>query len=330
MSQGDASPSPKKKPRLVEQVRAACRLRHFRRTTEKVYVSWVVRYVRYHGLRHPEELGAEHVTAFLTHLAVERNVAAATQSQALSALVFLYREVLGLPLGDFEGLVRVRRPARLPVVLSPGEVARLLDALDGTPRLVASLLYGAGLRLIEALRLRVRDVDFERHQITVRGGKGDRDRSALLPPPLVADLRLQIKRAVRVHRRDLAEGFGDVWLPNALAVKYPQAARETGWQYLFPASARSTDSETGREGRHHLDPSVVQKAVRRAVQQAGLTKNASCHTLRHSFATHLLEGGQDIRTVQTLLGHQDVRTTMIYTHVIGRGPLGVTSPLERL
>jgi integron integrase len=322
--------SQKKAARLLERLRDTCRVRHLSLATERTYADWTVRYVRFHGMQHPEALGPEHVAAFLTYLAVERGVSASTQNQALNALVFLYHRVLEHPLGDFGEIVRAKRPKRLPVVLSPAEVARLLAGLSGVPHLMAALLYGSGLRLMEGMRLRVRDVDFDRRQIVVRAGKGDQDRATLLPEPLRAPLHAQIRRVQALHRRDLDAGFGAVHLPEALAVKYPNAAREPGWQYLFPAAQRSTDPRSGRVGRHHADPSLLQKAIRGAVLRAGLAKNATPHTLRHSFATHLLERGHDIRTVQTLLGHKDVRTTQIYTHVAARGPLGVESPLAAL
>jgi integron integrase len=288
----------------------------------------VKRFVLFHGKRHPDEMGAAEVSAFLSHLAVVGRVAASTQNQALSALVFLYRVVLERPDLELEDLVRARRPVHLPVVLTTSEVNALLANLSGEPGLVAGLLYGAGLRLLEALRLRVKDVDLSRGELVVRQGKGRKDRVTMLPRSLARDLRAQIERARAIHQDDLRAGFGAVALPDALARKYPNAAREWGWQWVFPASRRYTDTKTGTEHRHHLHETVVQRAVKRAVSAAGIAKHASCHTLRHSFATHLLAAGYDIRTVQELLGHRDVSTTMVYTHVLNRGGRGVRSPLD--
>jgi integron integrase len=273
-------------------------------------------------------MGAAEVSAFLSHLAVVGRVAASTQNQALSALVFLYRVVLERPDLELEDLVRARRPVHLPVVLTTSEVSALLGNLSGEPRLVAGLLYGAGLRLLEALRLRVKDVDLSRGELVVRQGKGCKDRVTMLPRSLERDLRTQIESARAIHQDDLRAGFGAVALPDALARKYPSAAREWGWQWVFPASRRYTDAKTGTEHRHHLHETVVQRAVKRAVSATGIAKPASCHTLRHSFATHLLASGYDIRTVQELLGHRDVSTTMVYTHVLNRGGRGVRSPLD--
>jgi integron integrase len=321
-------------PKLLDRVRQRARLRQLSYRTEQTYVQWVKRFVRFHArpdgtLRHPDAMGEAEVTAFLNHLENERDVAASTQTQALSALLFLYGEVLGRPLGEL-ALVRVRKPKRLPVVLTPEEVAAVLGRLHGVHRLVGHLLYGAGLRLNEALRLRVKDVDFARNEVTVRAGKGDRDRRTMLPAALHGPLAAQVRRGRRLHEHDLARGFGAAKLPRALAEKYPNAEREAGWQFLFPAPRRTADPRSGRTYRHHLHPSPVQRAMREAVRAAGLTKPASCHALRHSFATHLLESGHDIRTVQELLGHASVRTTQVYTHVLNRGGLGVRSPLDRL
>ncbi|MEO5565684.1 MAG: integron integrase, partial [Luteimonas sp.] len=281
------------------------------------------------GKRHPGKMGALEVEAFLTALATHAQVAPATQGQALSALLFLYREVLGIELPWMDEIRRAKRPQRLPVVLSRQEVATLLAELDGVPWLMASVLYGSGLRLMECVRLRVKDVDFDRHEITVRQGKGGKDRRTMLPTRLVEPLQAQLRDAARVHQRDLAAGFGEVWLPHALARKYLGAAREWGWQYVFPARVRSADPRAGVMRRHHLDESVLQRAVKSAVRRSGIDKPATCHTLRHSFATHLLEAGYDIRTIQELLGHKDVATTQIYTHVLNRGGAGVLSPLDR-
>lgn len=318
-----------KQPRLLDLVRTACRLRHYSRRTETAYVQWVHRYVLFHGKRHPDELGTEHIRAFLTHLAVDGQVAASTQNQALNALLFLYRNVLGRDVEDEIGFTRAQLPRRLPVVLSPGEVRAVFEHLAGTPRLVAGLLYGSGLRLMEALRLRVQDVDFEYDQLVVRRGKGARDRYTMLPAQMHTPLRRHLQRVRRLHERDLREGFGDVYLPDALRRKYPESGKAWGWQYVFPSKRRSVDPRSGVERRHHLSESTIQKAVRRAVRRAGIDKPASCHTFRHSFATHLLENGADLRTVQELLGHKDVRTTQIYTHVLQRG-VATRSPLDEL
>jgi len=297
--------------------------------TEEAYVGWVRRFIFANGKRHPRELGAREVEAFLTHLAMHGRVAASTQNQALSALLFLYREVLQQELPWMENIRRAKRPERLPVVLSREEVAALLEEMNGVTWLMASLLYGAGLRLMECVRLRVQDVDFVRREITVRQGKGGKDRRTMLPAIIVDALQGQLAEARRVHERDLAAGFGAVWLPNALARKYPNAAREWAWQYVFPASSRSIDPRSSVERRHHLDETVLQRAVKQAVRRARIDKPATCHTLRHSFATHLLEAGHDIRTIQELLGHKDVSTMQIYTHVLNRGGRGVLSPLDR-
>jgi integron integrase len=315
--------------RLLDLVRDRIRLRHYSLRTERAYVSWVRRFIIANGRRHPRELGGAEVERFLTELAARDDVASGTQNQALAALLFLYREVLGIKLPWMEDVVRAKRPRRLPVVLSRGEVDRLLGAMEGSTRLMASLLYGTGMRLMECTRLRVKDVDFERNEIVVREGKGDKDRRVPLPQSLREDLRRAIERALMLHRHDLADGFGEVHLPHALAKKYPTAAREAGWQFVFPSAQRSADPRTGRTRRHHVDDSSLQRAVKRARTLSGITKAATCHTLRHSFATHLLEAGQDIRTVQELLGHKDLGTTQIYTHVLGRGAGAVLSPLDR-
>jgi integron integrase len=317
-------------PKLLAQLRTALRLRHYSRKTEAVYVGWVRRYVRFHGLRHPAALNERAVVAFLGHLADRDRVSAATQSQALSALLFLYRHVLGRPLADLPLVVRPKRPARLPVVLTPTEVARVLEALDGVPRLVATLLYGCGLRLEEALTLRIKDVDFEARHLAVRRGKGAKDRMTLLPEDVVPALLAHLERVRVRFEADRQLGVGPVALPHALARKFPQVGRAWVWQWMFPARRLQHDPIERLWRRHHLHPTVIQRAVTAAVRRAGLTKRASCHTFRHSFATHLLDAGYDLRTVQELLGHRDVRTTMIYTHVLARGPLGVVSPVDRL
>lgn len=317
-------------PRLLDQVRARCRVRHLSVRTERAYVGWIRRFILANGKRHPREMGGPEVEAFLTGLATRHQVAAGTQNQALAALLFLYRDVLGIELPWMDAVVRAKRPRRAPVVLSVEEVQRLLLAMEGRPALLASLLYGTGMRLMEAMRLRIKDVDFAQRQIVVREGKGGKDRHVPLPGRLVAGLHDEITRALHLHAVDLAAGQGAVWLPDALARKYPGAAREPGWQYVFPARQQSRDPREGVWRRHHLDESVLQRAIRTARVRIGLHKPASCHTLRHSFATHLLDAGQDIRTIQALLGHKDLSTTQIYTHVLQRGGLGVRSPLDRL
>ena len=315
--------------RLLDLVRERVRVRHYSLRTERAYVSWVRRFILANGRRHPRDLGGVEVERFLTDLAARDDVASGTQNQALAALLFLYREVLGLKLPWMQDVVRAKRPRRLPVVLSRGEVDRLLGAMEGSTRLMAALLYGTGMRLMECTRLRVKDVDFERNEIVVREGKGDKDRRVPLPQSLREELRRAIERSLLLHRHDLADGFGEVHLPHALAKKYPTAAREAGWQFVFPSAQRSADPRSGRTRRHHVDDSSLQRAVKRARTLAGIAKPATCHTLRHSFATHLLEAGQDIRTVQELLGHKDLGTTQIYTHVLGRGAGAVLSPLDR-
>jgi integron integrase len=317
-------------PRLLDRVRMAVRLRHLSRRTERAYVGWIRRFVVFHGKRHPAELGPEHVTAFLSALATRHRVASSTQNQALAALLFLFRVVLGREMPWLDDVVRAKRPSRLPVVLSRAEVVTVLSALDGDRRLAATLLYGAGLRLLECLRLRVKDVDFARAQLVVRSGKGDRDRVTVLPQACQAALRHHLERVRAQHERDLRRGAGWTELPYAFARKAAGAGREWPWQWVFPATRTYRDAASGERRRHHLHETVLQDAVRRAARSSGLAKRVTCHTFRHSFATHLLEDGYDIRTVQTLLGHRDVRTTMVYTHVLGRGPAGVMSPVDRL
>ena len=318
----ETSPAGPSKPRLLDRVRAALRIRHYSRRTEDVYVG--------HGKRHPAEMGAPEITRFLSALAVEGRVAASTQNQALSALLFLYREVLELDLPWLDGVVRAKRPQRLPVVLTREEVQAVLQPLKGVPRLMAYLLYGAGLRLLECCHLRVQDVDFAANQIVVRSGKGDKDRVTMLPAAVKAALARHLETVQEQHRRDLQYGAGWVELPTALNRKYPNAGREWVWQWVFPATRLYTDRVTRQRRRHHLHESVLQRMVKAAVRRAGLTKRATPHTFRHSFATHLLEDGHDIRTVQELLGHRDVSTTQIYTHVLNRGPAGVRSPVDRM
>lgn len=317
------------KPRLLDQMRERIRLKHYSIRTEHVYCEWVKRFIRFHQYRHPQDMGAAEVEAFLTELAVKRNVSASTQNQALSALLFLYKEVLALDLPWLADVVRAKKPQRLPVVLSIEEVRRILAALDGELWLVCSLLYGTGMRLMEVLRLRVKDVDFARNEILIRDGKGMKDRVTMLPMRLAEPLRRHLAVVRATHRAELEQGRGDVWLPFALARKYPKAPLEWGWQYVFPASGLSVDPRSGAVRRHHLDEKRVQRNFKRAAREAGIVKQVSPHTLRHCFATHLLESGQDIRTVQELLGHSDVKTTMIYTHVLNRGGLAVLSPLDR-
>jgi integron integrase len=314
---------------LLDRVREKIRLKHYSIRTEQAYCDWIRRFVVFHGKRHPSMLGAGDVEAFLTALAVDGRVAASTQNQAKSALLFLYKEVLGVELPWLDGIETAKAPRRLPVVLTHDEVARLLARLTGVHRLIGGLLYGTGLRIMEAMRLRVKDVEFSRREIVVRDGKGGKDRMTMLPVRLVAPLREQIAHARELHRADLEAGQGAVWLPFALAHKYPSAARDWGWQYVFPATGRSVDPRDGIERRHHLADQAFQRAMKSALRDSGIVKPATPHTLRHSFATHLLESGYDIRTVQELLGHRDVATTMIYTHVLNRGGRGVVSPLDR-
>ncbi len=320
---------PSVRPRLLDEVRSRLRLKHYSIRTEQAYLYWIRRYIQANGRRHPRELDGVAVERFLSLLATRDNVAASTQNQALSALLFLYRDVLGMELPWMETVVRAKRPHRLPVVLSKGEVAVVLRHLSGRDWLMASLLYGSGLRLMECVRLRIKDVDLQRNDITVRDGKGAKDRKTVLPASLREALRLQIETARLTHARDLDAGFGEVWLPNALARKYPNAAKQMAWQYLFPASRRSVDPRDGRERRHHIDEKQLQRAVAAATRHSGIDKLVTPHVLRHSFATHLLESGADIRTIQELLGHKDLATTQIYTHVLNRGAGGVLSPLDR-
>ena len=319
---------PPQPPRLLDRLRAALRARHYSLRTEQSYVAWVKRFILFHGKRHPDEMGEPEINAFLSSLATDGRVAASTQNQALSALLFLYRHVLERPFPEMPSLVRAHRPARLPVVLTRDEVRRVLAGLGGEPRLVATLLYGSGLRLMEALRLRVKDLDLSRNEILVRDGKGQKDRVTMLPAALKPDLAAHLKRVRALHDAALAAGGGDVHLPDAIRIKYPGAAKSWPWQYVFPAGGESVDPRGGEIRRHHLPETAVQRAVKKAVAAAGIAKLASCHTLRHSFATHLLEGGYDIRTIQELLGHRDVATTMIYTHVLNTGGRGVKSPLD--
>ena len=316
-------------PKLLDQVRARCRRLNYSVRTERAYLGWIRRFVLANGKRHPRDLGAQEIEMFLTDLAVRGNVAASTQNQALSALLFLYREVLGLDLPWMEGVTRAKRPQRLPVVLSRAEVERLLTMIDGEVWLMAALLYGTGMRLMECMRLRVKDIDFERRQITVRDGKGAKDRQVPLPDSVRDRLKSAVERVRILHEQDLVAGNGTVWLPHALSRKYPNAEREFAWQYVFPARSLSIDPRSGAKRRHHVDEAVLQRAIKMARTRAGIDKPVTPHVLRHSFATHLLEFGADLRTIQALLGHKDVATTQIYTHVLNRGAGGVLSPLDR-
>ena len=317
-------------PRLLDRVRMAIRARHYSLRTEEAYVAWIRRYILFHKKRHPAEMGEAEINAFVTSLAVESAVSASTQTQALSALLFLYRHVLGKELRDLDTVIRAKRPVRLPAVLTRAEVRTVIGLLYGPPRLVATLLYGTGMRLLEGLRLRVKDVEFGSNRILVRDTKGHRDRVVPFPAVVRAALPTWLSRVRRIHMDDLSRGFGGVFLPEAITRKYPGAERDWGWQYVFPADRISTDPRTGVERRHHLHETVVQRALRWAVLQTGISRRVSCHTFRHSFATHLLEEGYDIRTIQELLGHRDVKTTMIYTHVLNRGGRGVRSPADLL
>lgn len=319
-----------REPRLLDQVRNALRRLHYSYRTEQAYIQWTRRFIFFHQKRHPREMGEAQVAAFLTHLAVDRRVSASTQNQALNALLFLYKQVMGRDIGLIEGVVRAKRAQHLPVVMTREEVHAVLCRLSGRDWLLACLMYGAGLRVTECLRLRVKDIDFGLSQIMVRDGKGQKDRVTPLPGMVIPALQQRLEEVRRIHESDLADGYGEVSLPFALARKYPNAARELAWWYVFPASQRSRDPYSDRIKRHHLDESAIQKAVRQAVHSAGIAKPVSCHCFRHSFATHLLASGYDIRTIQELLGHQDVRTTMIYTHVLGRGAQGVASPVDSL
>ena len=315
---------------FLDQVRQTMRFKHMSRSTEKSYLYYILDYIYFHNNRHPQEMGVDEIRAYLTYLAVYKNVAASTQNIGLSALLFLYRQVLKLDLPDIDNIERAKRPKRLPVVLTRKEVQQVLDIVDGVESIVLQLLYGTGMRLMEGLRLRVKDIDFEQKEIIIRDGKGEQDRITMLPEKLIEPIRQQLVYAKSLHQIDLSMGLGKVELPYALAVKYPNAATDWRWQYAFPSPTRSIDSSSGRKGRHHLSEDRIQRAMKRAVRLTEINKNASPHTLRHSFATHLLENGYAIRTVQELLGHKDVQTTMIYTHVLNRDGKGVISPLDRI
>lgn len=316
------------KPRLLDQVRDACRVRHYSLRTESAYTDWIRRFILFHDKRHPNEMGAAEINCFLTHLAVQRNVAASTQNQAFAALLFLYKEVLKVDPGRLEGIVRAKRPQRIPVVLTKSEVRQVLAQLQDTCLLMAELLYGSGMRLIECLRLRVKDLDFEQNEIAVRHGKGGKDRRTMLPEILNAKLLQHLERVRRLHQKDLTNGFGQVQMPFALDRKLPGAAGEWKWQFVFPSAVLSVDPRSGIKRRHHAHEGSVGREITAAVKRSGINKRATSHSFRHSFATHLLEAGYDIRTVQELLGHEDVSTTMIYTHVLNKGGRGVKSPLD--
>ncbi len=318
------------KPKLLDRLCEALRSRHYSRRTEQTYCLWVKRFIYFHNVRHPAEMGEPEINAFLTHLAVKERVSSSTQTQTLCALLFLYRYIFNREIGQLEDLIRARKSRKIPVVMTREEVKAVLDHLHGDKWIMASLMYGAGLRLMECLRLRVQDIDFSRNEIAVRDGKGAKDRMTMLPESLKKPIQDHLRKVKTIHEKDLADGWGRVQLPYALDRKYPNAPADWRWQWVFPQENRWKNPKIGEEGRHHLDESLVQKAVRDAVARAGLTKRATCHTFRRSFATHLLEGGYDIRTVQELLGHNDVKTTMIYTHVLNRGPAGVRSPVDAL
>ena len=331
LSQGAHTPvasSSLQPPKLLDQVRNKIRFKHYSLRTEQAYVDWIRRFILFHGKRHPAEMGAPEVEAFLTHLAVVGRVAASTQNQARSALLFLYKEVIDQPLPWMDDITPAKRPQRLPTVLTTTEVKTLFDRLSGTHGLLARLLYGTGMRLMEGFRLRVKDLDFEQRQILIRNGKGFKDRVTMLPATLVEPLNTHLIQVKNLYDEDLRQGYGVVYLPDALERKYPNANREWGWQYVFPSRQLSVDPRSGITRRHHADEKGIQRAMQQATRDAGLTKHATPHTLRHSFATHLLMSGYDIRTVQELLGHKDVSTTMIYTHVLNRGGRGVVSPLD--
>ncbi len=324
------APTVPAKPRLLDQVRAMLRTKHYSLRTEKTYCSWMLQYIRWNHLRHPKDMGVPEIEAFLSMLANQRQVSASTQNQALAALLFLYREVLDIELPWMDGITRAKKSTRLPVVLTQAEIQLLLRHVTGTPGLIIRLLYGTGMRLMEAMRLRVKDIDFGAGIILVRSGKGDKDRVVPLPSTIIQPLRDQLAARLKMHHIDQARGMVDVELPYALARKYPNAPREWAWQYVFAAADYSIDPRSGAKRRHHIHEKTIQRAMHTAVIAAGIAKPASCHTLRHSFATHLLENGADIRTVQELLGHSDVSTTQIYTHVVARGAHGVLSPLDRM
>lgn len=316
--------------KLVDQIRNVIRMKHYSLSTEKTYIGWIKRYLVFHHMRHPREMGVPDIESFLSHLAVKEKVSASTQNQAFNALLFLYREVLHIELSETIQAMRAKKPSRIPIVITREEIAKVLDALDGTHRLMVSMLYGCGLRLMECCRLRVKDIDFAMHQITIFDGKGQKDRVVMLPDKLEASLHEQLKRTKLLHTQDLSLGYGSVYMPFALERKYPQAPKQWGWQYVFPTQELTRDPRSDIIRRHHVHPSTVHRVVKKSVILAGIIKPVHCHTFRHSFATHLLEDGYDIRTVQELLGHKDINTTMIYTHVMQRGAGAVKSPLDRM
>lgn len=322
--------SPPSQPKLLDRLRDALRSRHYSRRTEQCYCHWVKRFIFFHHVRHPAEMAEPEINAFLTHLAVKEKVSASTQNQALSALLFLYRHILGREIGNLGEVIRARKPKRLPVVMTREEVKAVLTSLQGDKWLMASLMYGAGLRLMECLRLRVQEVDIAANQITVRDGKGAKDRRTMLPASLKSPLQDHLRKVKAIHERDLADGWGRVQMPDALDRKYPNAPADWRWQWVFPQEHRWKNTRTGEQGRHHVHETILQRGVKEAVRKAGIVKHVGCHTFRHSFATHLLEAGYDIRTIQELLGHKDVSTTMIYTHVLNRGGRGVCSPVDAL
>ena len=315
---------------LLDQVRTKIRVLHYSIRTEEAYVQWIRRFINFNNKKHPRDLGKSDIEKFLSYLAVKRNVAGSTQNQALNALLFLYKQVLVIQLPLIDDVVRAKKPVKLPVVLTKQEVKSLFSHLDGKSWLMASLLYGTGLRLMECIRLRVQDLDFEYSQIIVRQGKGNKDRKTMLPDQIIAPLKLQLSGVKTIHEKDINEGYGEVYLPYALERKYTKANKDWRWQYIFPANRRSIDPRSGINRRHHIDEKQLQRAIYSATKMAGILKPVSCHTLRHSFATHLLENGYDIRTVQELLGHSDVKTTMIYTHVLNKGGKGVISPMSNI
>jgi len=317
-------------PKLLERFKQGMQSRHYSPRTIKAYSSWVVRFIRYHKFKHPEKMAEAEINAYLSYLAVETNIGSSTQNQALAALLFLYRHIIGREIGELAGLIRARKPIRVPVVMSRAEVKMVLSRLWGRDKLMVELIYGTGMRLTECLQLRVQDLDMRRNEIHINRGKGNKDRVVMLPEVLKLPLAQHLKKVKALHTSDLEVGWGEVVLPGALDRKYPGASREWRWQWVFPQQNRWVDRTTWKEGRHHLDGSILQRAIKLSVDKCGLTKRITCHTFRHSFATHLLEGGYDIRTVQTLLGHKDLKTTMIYTHVLNRGPAGVRSPLDDL
>jgi integron integrase len=315
------------KPKLLDQVRNLMRLRHLSHKTERAYVSYIREYILFHDKKHPQDMGVNEIREYLTHLAVDKNVAASTQNVALNALLFLYKQVLEINLPLIDGVLRAKKPQRLPSVFTPNEAKSVIAELEGTTQIIVSLLYGSGMRLTEVLRLRVKDIDFEMMNITVRDGKGEKDRVTMLPTSLMADLKNHLERIKLLHQQDLSKGFGDVWMPYALARKYPNTNKDFAWQYIFPSIKISPTREDGKLRRHHTAESTIQEAVKKAIRKLRINKHASCHTFRHSFATHLLENQYDIRTVQSLLGHKDVRTTQIYTHVLQNKSF-VKSPLD--